>query len=150
MASLVIRHEDFVFVDVGSGKGKVLLMAAEYPFKRVVGIEYSKYLHDAAQRNITAYRSPDARCARIESICGDAASTPLPCDPMVLYMFNPFGGAVLEPMVKNLVRSLAEIPRKVFVVYYNALCGDIFLKYGFREIERVSAPPLVHAIFEWP
>src|SRR5512146_202609 len=32
MAALAIRHEEFTFIDLGSGKGKTLLMAAGWPF----------------------------------------------------------------------------------------------------------------------
>src|SRR5690606_348286 len=30
-----------VFVDIGSGKGKTLLLASDYGFKRVVGVEFA-------------------------------------------------------------------------------------------------------------
>jgi hypothetical protein len=31
-ASLPIRHEDFTFIDIGAGKGRVLLFASRFPF----------------------------------------------------------------------------------------------------------------------
>src|SRR5205807_2276797 len=42
----------FTFIDLGSGKGRVLLVAAQYPFRSVIGVEFSKTLHDIAQSNI--------------------------------------------------------------------------------------------------
>ena len=43
---------DFVFVDLGSGKGRTLLMASDYPFRRIVGVELLPALHQAAQENL--------------------------------------------------------------------------------------------------
>src|ERR1035438_2297402 len=57
-----IAHSDFVFIDVGSGKGAVLLYASEYPFQRVVGVEFSRELHEIAQKNIARYQNPARRC----------------------------------------------------------------------------------------
>ncbi len=62
MASLPIEFEQFAFVDLGSGKGRTLLMASEYPFKRIVGVELIAELHRAAEENIRDYRSPTQRC----------------------------------------------------------------------------------------
>jgi tRNA G46 methylase TrmB len=62
MASLPIEFEQFTFVDLGSGKGRTLLMASEYPFKRIVGVELIAELHRAAEENIRDYRSPTQRC----------------------------------------------------------------------------------------
>jgi len=52
------------FVDVGSGKGRVLLLAARHPFKRVVGIEFSPSLCEQARRNIEIFRAQVPRSAR--------------------------------------------------------------------------------------
>src|SRR3982074_423196 len=69
MASLPIEFEQFTFVDLGSGKGRTLLMASEYPFMKIVGVELIAELHRAAQQNIRAYRSPTQRCVQIEALC---------------------------------------------------------------------------------
>ena len=46
-----IEHDRFTFVDFGAGKGRVLMMACEYPFKQVIGVELSRKLHATASRN---------------------------------------------------------------------------------------------------
>src|SRR5262245_56698366 len=48
MDAVAVAHERFVFVDLGSGKGKALLLASSFPFKRIVGIEFAKELHEVA------------------------------------------------------------------------------------------------------
>src|SRR5271166_6630819 len=52
LESLNIDCREFVFVDIGSGKGRVLLMAADYPFQRVIGVELLPELHRVAQANL--------------------------------------------------------------------------------------------------
>ena len=39
LAGLDIRFEDFTFVDLGSGKGRVLFMASEFSFRKIIGVE---------------------------------------------------------------------------------------------------------------
>lgn len=131
-----IDFHDFVFVDLGSGKGRALLMAADYPFRRIVGVELLATLHQTAQKNINEYRSESQKCFALESICADATKFPFPPDPIVLYLFNPFPEAGLREMVANLEQSLRAHPRKVYVLYHNPLLGhvltesDTFTKIG--------------------
>ena len=87
---------DFVFIDLGSGKGRTLLMASDYPFRRIVGVELLPALHQAAQENLSKYRSESQKCFALESICADATEFPFPAEPTVLYLFNPFPEAGLE------------------------------------------------------
>ncbi len=112
---------DFIFVDLGSGKGRTLLMASDYPFRRIVGVELLPVLHRAAQDNLSRYRSESQKCFALESICADATEFTFPVEPTVLYLFNPFPEAGLKRMVANLERSLLEHPRSVYVLYHNPL-----------------------------
>ena len=148
VGALPIAYEDYVFVDFGSGKGRSLLLAASYPFKRIIGVEYSPPLHAAAEENIAAYDAPGKKCRDITSVCADATLFPIPREPAVLYFYNPFDAVVLEPVVENICRSLTEFPRKVFVVYYNALYADVFREHGFREVLRQTDAAGPHVVFE--
>src|SRR6202165_2780171 len=94
MARLPIEFDQFTFIDLGSGKGRTLLMASEYPFMRIVGVELIAELHQAAEENIRAYRSATQQCRQIEAVCADASEFVFPETPLVLYLFNrlPLGG----------------------------------------------------------
>ena len=89
MSSLEIEFQDFTFIDVGSGKGRVLLMAGDYPFRRILGIELLADLHRVAQANIQAYKAESQRCFDVESAAADARGFAFPLEPMILYLFNP-------------------------------------------------------------
>jgi Histone methylation protein DOT1 len=119
MASLPIEFDRFTFVDLGSGKGRTLLMASEYPFRRIVGVELIAELHRAAEENIRMYHSATERCTQIEAVCADACEFVLPDTPLVLYLFNPLSEAGLQRVLRNLERSLEQSPRWVWILYHN-------------------------------
>jgi len=121
MASLPINFNEFTFVDLGSGKGRTLLMASEYPFRRIVGVEILPELHRAAEENIASYQSTTQQCRQIESVCADASEFDLPEGPLLLYLFNPLPEAGLNQMLENLEESLRQHPRAVYVLYQNPL-----------------------------
>jgi SAM-dependent methyltransferase len=111
----------FTFIDLGSGKGRTLLMASDYPFRRIVGVELLPALHRVAWGNLGKYRSEAQKCFAIEAICGDATDFAFPVEPTVLFLFNPFLESGLRRVIANLDRSLREQPRVVYVLYHNPL-----------------------------
>ena len=121
MSSLPLDFPRFVFVDMGSGKGAVILYASEFPFKRITGVEFSPLLHRIAERNIASYHSKTMKCRDVKSLCMDVTVYPLPPDPTVLFLFNPFKEQVLEIVINNIRRSLEDHPRDVVVIYYHPL-----------------------------
>jgi hypothetical protein len=127
--------EDFVFVDLGSGKGRALLLAADYPFKRIVGIEFARELHEVATRNVVSYRSPTQRCTEFELRCQDAVDYELPPEKIVLYLYNPFGEVVLERVLENTRRSFEDRPRTIYVLYCNPEHLRSFSGIGFEEVK---------------
>ncbi|MGA2387970.1 MAG: class I SAM-dependent methyltransferase [Candidatus Sulfotelmatobacter sp.] len=116
---------DFVFIDLGSGKGRTLLMASDFPFCRVVGVELLPALNLIAQENLNKYRSDAQKCFAIESTCADAAGFDFPGEPIVLFLFNPFPESGLRRVIANLEQSLREYPRKVYVLYHNPLLEHV-------------------------
>ena len=107
--------KDFTFIDLGSGKGRVLLMAADYPFKRIIGVEFMPELHRAAQENIAGYSSDRQRL--IESVCMDARDFEFPPEPLVAYLFNPFSESTFVAVLKNVRQSVEQSPRPVYIAY---------------------------------
>ena len=67
LRALDIDYSDFVFVDYGSGKGRTLLVAAEFPFKKIVGVEIAQELHAIAGKNVDQYRGNNRKCARVSA-----------------------------------------------------------------------------------
>jgi SAM-dependent methyltransferase len=130
LSALKIDFRGFTFIDLGSGKGRVLLMAADYPFRRIVGIELLPDLHRVAQENLSRYKSDSQRCFTLESICSDARNFAFPHEPTVLYLFNPLPEEGLVQVIANLDRSLREQPRPLYVLYHNPLLDHVLAKCG--------------------
>jgi SAM-dependent methyltransferase len=43
---------EFSFVDIGCGKGRALILASQYHFRNLLGVEYSAHLCQAAEENV--------------------------------------------------------------------------------------------------
>jgi SAM-dependent methyltransferase len=129
---LGLRYEDYTFVDFGSGKGRVLLLASAFPFRRVVGVEWSQELHEVALRNLVTYTGPRV-CNEVESFCMDAAEFPIPSGKAVLYFYNPFKGDIMVRVLLNVGRSLEADLREIIIVYMNPRRRDIFDGAAFVE-----------------
>jgi SAM-dependent methyltransferase len=117
MRALPIDFSQFTFLDLGSGKGRTLLMAAPCGFRRVLGVEYIPELHRIAQENIRKFMSGHRIAAEIQSVCLDARDFDFPLGPLVLYLFNPFPEPVFVTVLNKLRLSIESRPRPVFIAY---------------------------------
>jgi predicted RNA methylase len=126
-----------VFLDLGSGLGRVVLMAALRPFRRVIGVEISPQQVERARRNLEVAR-PKLACRDVLLVCGNAAEYELPDDVTVVYLFNPFGGEVLRGVIHGIRRSVEIRPRKVSIIVATArrfeeqAAGQVWLRRGWE------------------
>jgi len=117
IGSLPLAHEQFTFVDIGSGKGRALMLAQAYPFKEIVGVEFSENLCAVARQNFVHYCGPVV-CHHISCVCLDAVEYEFPRGAFILYLYNPFEAPVLTRVLANLQKDLCHDPREVWVAYY--------------------------------
>jgi SAM-dependent methyltransferase len=141
-----INLREFTFIDIGSGKGRVLLMAADYPFRRILGIELMPEFHRVAKENIAKYKSDSQQCFSIDCIQGDASGFAFPPEPTVLYLFNPLPESGLANMISNLEHSLREHPRPVFVLYHNPLLERVLAQSG--ALKKIAGTPQYSIFFQ--
>lgn len=123
MAAKLRRGVCYTFVDVGSGMGRVLLLAALAGFERVMGIELGEELHQIARRNIAAMK-PRIGDGVVTSVRADATRVMLPPEPTICFLNNPFDGAVLDRFLDNVEASLAAHPRPFTIIYYHCNHAD--------------------------
>jgi SAM-dependent methyltransferase len=124
----------FTFVDLGAGKGRALLLAARHGFKRVVGVEFARQLVDVAQRNIRAAGSWVAE--RTSIVQHDAGTYELPHEPVVLFMYNPFGARTMAAVAQRTRASFERSPRPLHVVYVVPEQLDAWTQAGFVAERR--------------
>jgi SAM-dependent methyltransferase len=115
-AGLEIRFEDFTFIDLGSGKGRVLLMASEVPFHDIIGVEISPRLTAVANRNVASYKG-EQKCRDINPVCMDFTKFEFPEVPLFVFLYNPASLHLTNIVARNLKSSLNQHPREVWILY---------------------------------
>jgi hypothetical protein len=133
-----------VFVDIGSGKGRgVLLAASRYRFARVIGVERDEVQHEMARRNVASFRGT---LRPIELVRADALDWKLPDDVTVMFLYNPFVGTPFLSFISGVRQALVEHPRPFRIVYANPRMHDAVSEAGFDLITRKGR---VH-LYRWP
>lgn len=150
--ALNIDMSRFVFVDLGCGKGRVLLRAATRPFARVEGVELSRPMYDIALANIDQAKAAGAIRAPVVAHHADVAAYKLPAEPLVLYVFHAFEAVVLRQLLERLERSLRGQPRECHFIYLNPAHQDQFVHCpSLEEAPRASWARMLDALISpWP
>jgi SAM-dependent methyltransferase len=134
LAATPIPLERASFVDLGSGMGRVLFLASAYPFRQVIGVEISPALHQIARDNLSAWKGR-SRCRDIRLVRANAATCALPPGALIVYLYNPFRGAVLEAVVERLARRSHE----TVVLYHTPVERRAFDESG--AFEQIAETP---------
>lgn len=133
--------EDYTFVDIGCGKGRVVLMASASPFREVLGVELSPMLAEVARHNVELWRQAGkARCG-IRVVEGDAVELQLPPGPCLVFIYNPFGAPVLRKLLVSLRDRVASGQGPLDVIYQNPDAEEEFRAFPeFRPLWREYLP----------
>lgn len=129
-----IDYERFTFVDLGSGKGRALFLASEYPFRKIVGVELSPRLHAIAKQNLAKYHNPLQKCMSLELINEDFVRYRLPDEPLFCFMYNPCEEKIMARLAERARESSAKNPRLMYLLYFAPRFGHLWEKAGFEKI----------------
>lgn len=149
----------YTFIDIGCGKGRGLMVASEFPFRKVVGVELNPAMAAVARENVmhwnTAHTSdPTAELiAPIEVLEQDALQLQLPLGPVLLFLFHPFEAPVLKALLRSIETQFAARPKAaedpaLDLLYVNAECADVLDKHPAFEqllLEKVPMSAEDHA-----
>jgi len=111
--------EQTTFVDIGAGMGRAVLMAAELPFRNVVGVELHPALVRIAKRNLTVWRAAGRVGAGANVVTCDAVDFVFPPGPCIAFLFNPFGAVVMRRWLRATMRSFASRAGELDILYVN-------------------------------
>ncbi|HET9056229.1 MAG TPA: class I SAM-dependent methyltransferase [Chitinophagaceae bacterium] len=130
---LTITPGNNCIVDIGCGKGRVLIVAAYYGFKKITGVEFSKTFCARANQIIQSKKSvfPDVTFGIVNQ---DAATYIIPDETTTIFLYNPFDEEVMKKVILNIEESLNRKPRSLIVIYVNPQAKHLFLQSGFKEI----------------
>jgi precorrin-6B methylase 2 len=143
--------QDSVFVDLGAGKGRMLLLAAQSGrFRKVVGVEFAAELCRTAEQNIRRFRHHYAGNVAFEVVHADAADYEVQPDHNVFFMFNPFRHVVIQQVVQHLGQSLENVPRRIWLVCIGLSdeSMSILRASGYEQTARVTYGSAKALIFE--
>ncbi|MFN8009597.1 MAG: class I SAM-dependent methyltransferase [Terriglobia bacterium] len=147
---LPVKPEESVLLDYGCGKGRVIVTASSFPFKRVIGVEISNLIN-IAHINVSRMKHRKAREIVLEKC--PAQNFVVPSDVNIFYFFNPFRGSILEKVTQNIRASYQQTPRKIFIVFFNNDHFDriIFAQPWLSKIEQSQFhPDISFGLYETP
>ena len=111
--------DQFTFVDVGAGMGRAVLLASEFPFRSVIGVELNPRLARIARKNVAHWKAAGLARAPVRVVCRDAVEFKIPPGPCVAFMFNPFGGPIMRRLLKTWSQTLARREDQLDILYVN-------------------------------
>ena len=118
MGRLSLNFGNFCFVDFGSGKGRVLLLAAKYGFRKIIGVEFAEELCHVAASNVEIYNVNAKARGQIDVFCMDARRFSIPDGPVMLFFYSPFTGSVMQEVLDNIATSFARSKRDIVIIFY--------------------------------
>jgi SAM-dependent methyltransferase len=115
LAVAQLVSERTTFVDIGSGMGRVVMIASRLPFKQIVGVEISPALHEVARENLATYDRGLQRCKDVRLVRADAAGYAFPRGELAVYLYNPFRAPILATVLERLLGGPA---RRLTLLYH--------------------------------
>lgn len=145
LRQLNIQSDDSV-IDIGCGKGSALFTLAEFPFRKVVGCEYSEPLLAVAQTNLQKMGQ-----TQVETFQCDATQFDDLDDYSHLFLANPFSSDGFEKLMVNVGKSLQRAPRKLTIIYRNPKSGHVVEQSGlFQKTHEFDYGGLPYTVYEHP
>ena len=134
-----LQPADFssAFLDVGSGKGRLMAMAASYGFTEIFGVDICKKLCDTVSYTCRSIKTRYTDIF-INNECTDARHYRVPDSVGIIFLFNPFDSVVMEEFIQRVFESLERKNRPLKILYANPQCKQQWLEAGFKEIESFT------------
>ena len=111
--------DEYTLIDFGAGMGRAVMLAAELPFRRVIGVELNPTLARIARRNLATWRAAGHALAETRILCRDAVEFRFPPGPCVAFLFNPFGAPVMRRLLATISSTFASRAGQLDILYVN-------------------------------
>jgi len=116
---LVAPIENYTFIDFGAGMGRAMLLAAELPFREVIGVELNPDLVRIAEKNLSTWQAIGRAQCPMKIHQQEATTFEFPATPCVAFLFNPFGGTVLRRLNASIAKAFQARPGELDLLYVN-------------------------------
>ena len=126
--------ENYSFVDLGCGKGRAVMMASEFGFREVVGVELHAALAGVAEANVAVWAAGGRAVCPVRIVCGDATEFVFPDGACLVYLFHPFTAPVLKRLIERIEVDFAGRPGMLDLIYFNPEAGELLEAHGGFEL----------------
>jgi hypothetical protein len=133
---------DFVFIDIGCGKGRALMLASDHPFRRVIGVELNAPLVSIARKNLVKWKASAHACEDIEVLNADALEFAFPESPIFLYVFNPFDRHVTQLLLDRILAVSLTRSADIDIIYMTPEHADLFAAVPNLQLLKQGRSPL--------
>lgn len=131
----------YTFIDVGSGKGRAMMLATAFPFHEIIGVEMNRSLAQIATTNLEKWRAAHQSAPPTHVVCQDALAFEFPTTPCLVYLYNPFAEPILRQLIARLEQSFAANPRPLDVLYCNPVSARLFETHpSYRQLWSGAVP----------
>lgn len=124
------------FIDYGCGKGRTLLLATHFPFRTIVGVEFSPMLAEIAIDNIRKYSARFPGRVEPNIYQSDASHFDLCDEATVIYFFHPFDEVIMSSVLNRIHESLKRCPRRLHILYYLPVHRSVFDSSNLLKLEK--------------
>jgi len=120
-------------VDLGCGKGRMMMVAPHFGFNDVAGIDFAKEVCEQARINMERKKKefPDLRWKILNQNVEDYNISP---EDSVFFMFNPFNQSILESFLDKLNISCNQFPRAIYFLYASPQYQKLLLDNGYAVV----------------
>ena len=155
---------DYSFIDLGCGKGRAVMMASEFGFRQVLGMELHAGLAKIAEKNVAVWRAADRAVCPVRILCGDATEFVFPDGACLLYLFNPFAAPVMKRLIERIEEDFHGRPGMLDLIYFNPEAGELLDAHaGFEllwtgtvamsqedaAVDLVASPEDICSVYRW-
>jgi Methyltransferase domain len=154
----------YSFIDLGCGKGRVVMMASAFGLRQVVGVELHPALAAIAEANVATWSAAGRAVCPIRIVCQDATEFVLPEGPCLLYLFNPFASPVMKQLIERIENDFAQRQELLDIIYFNPEAGELLEAHsGFEllwtgtvamseedaAVDRVASAEDICSVYRW-
>jgi len=132
-------------IDIGSGKGRVMVAAAHYGFKNITGVDFARELSEAAEKNINKIKTRFPGTT-FKIYCKDILNYTIDKGDKVFFLYNPFNKEIMEKFLEKIDRSVKEHLRTIYFIYANPQQKEVLLQKGYKEVFRIKKLRLLEGL----
>lgn len=130
------NYEKLNFIDVGCGKGKGILIASNFNFKKIIGVEINKHVYKVCKQNLKNYNNTKNK-KNIQLVNGNALNYNV-TDENIFFFFDPFSEKILNEFLKKIILSFKNRRRSIYLIYANPPKKNIYLNKNFKIIKEIK------------